>query len=202
MKSLMLSMSVLASATLAIPVGAAEKSNLGAAAPSAATVRAVSAVVGTYADRAGLASAKELVLYPTANREVVFVTFRTAGADPQANHIGLVSTHGGRVTRFTDFSGAQPRRMPTVAAVLRDDAQSQARALLVTAVPLSRSMPTTPGLASRQVPASAQSQAAVVLRPVPTVRPEPRRVLALGAPAAHGDSQAMARALLTMSTGE
>ena len=202
MKSLMLSMSVLASATLATPLVAAENSNPGAAAPSAATVKVVSAVVGTYADRDGLASARDLVLYPTANREVVFVSFRTAGAGPQANHIALVSTQGGRVTRFTDFSGPQPRRLPTLAAAQRDDAQSQARALLVTAVPLSRPAPTTPAIDSRQVPASAQSQAADLLRSAPTDPREPRRMLARGVPAVHGDSQAMARALLTMSTGE
>jgi hypothetical protein len=204
MKSLMLSMSVLVSAALAAPVVAAEKSNPNAAALSATTVQAVSAFVGSYAQRDSQSRAQNLVLYPTSSREAVFVTYHASGTAPQADHIGLISLRGGRVTRYSDLTGAQPRRVPMVAAANRDDAQSQAGALLVTAVPQSQPGYAEPVLASREVPASAQSQAAEVLRAAPTVRHEgePRRVLAMAGPVVHGDSQAMARGVLTMTSGE
>ena len=142
------------------------------------------------------------MVYPTANRSVVFMSFQADGACAQKEHVGLAYVEGGRVVRFTDFSGSQPRQLRPVAAAGREDAQSQARALLVSAAPLSPPTSKQPVLASRQAPASAQSQAAGLLSSIPASgqTSEPRRGLAQGAAAGRGDSQAMARALLSWSS--
>ena len=108
-------------ATLATSALAAEESILGAWLPAPSTVQGVTAFIDSYAGRS-LANFADLVVYPTATRSDVFVSIQTDGASAQKEHVGLAHVEGGRVVRFTDFSGSQPRQMRSVAAVDREDA--------------------------------------------------------------------------------
>lgn len=195
MKSTLLSLSVLASVTtLAASAVASERINHGGLAPAPATVAAISSFVGRHVT--------ELTVYPTADRGVVFVSYHTDGGHQSGDHIGLVKAHDGQVTRYTDFTGSRPRHLSRITAESAGDAQAQARALLMTAT--AKVTPAATTTASTGARTSAQTQAAELLRAAPgAAQPaEHRRLAAMKTPAVRGDSQAMARALLTASTGE
>jgi hypothetical protein len=108
-----------------------------AMAPTPAAAEAVSSFVDRYAVRetrpglrnplsvATTARATNVTLYPTADSEAVFVSFRIGGAE----RIALAETHEGRVTRFTDFTGIRPR-IASVETASSGDAQEQARSIL------------------------------------------------------------------------
>jgi hypothetical protein len=148
---------------------AADKFTGAAMAPTPATAEAVSGFVDRYAGHAAFAEVRNtssvittsrstgLTLYPTADREVVFVSFRIG----EAEHIALVETHDARVTRFTDFAGIQPKKIPVLAAD-SGDAQDQAKSILSPTSPAAITTPvsTTPNEPRR----SAQQQAADLLQ--------------------------------------
>jgi hypothetical protein len=179
---------------------ASETVAAGALVPSAATAQTVSTFVDRYAVREtrktprNLASvssaghATDVTLYATADREVVFVSFRMGGEE----RIALVETVGGRVTRFTDFARGRPRRISDATAQV-GDAQEQARALL-SSVPAVGTVNFLRGTSANQK-TDAQQQAGDLLQ-LPSSRMTIRNV-----PRSVGDSQKMAGALLTSSSG-
>lgn len=201
MKTLSKTLSAVASTTLL--AGSVLAAN--ATAPSQTTVDAVTQVVGGYQQALALPAATarttvaHLTLYPTADRNVVFVSFQTNEASRAVEHVGLVETSAGQVTRFTDFSGTSPQEVKTVLAAVREDAQMQARALLAPANPEA----VTTAVATSSVRLTAQSQAADLLRAAPLTSPSrtPAR-LARVTPAVTGDSQAMARTVLTFARAQ
>jgi hypothetical protein len=142
---------------------------------------------------AAIDHATDVTLYPTAEREVVFVSFRIAGAV----RIALVETHGGRVTRFTDFAGERPRNVSRLTADV-GDAQAQARSILSPTT--SVTIVTATHTAQEHRRADAQAQAADVLQfasanaasAAPATRKVPRSV---------GDSLQLARTFITSSSG-
>jgi len=194
----MLTGSVLASETSA---GAAHQ-------PTPATAQVVSSFVSRYAAREdghplrngpsnSVASERaDVTLYSTADREVVFASFRVAGAD----RIALVETHGGRITRFTDFAAARPKNVSRATAD-GGDAQAQARSILsptpsAVAVTFARAAP-------EQQRTRAQEQAAALLQFTTVTSDSAQRfqIATRNVPRFYGDSQQMARALLTSSSG-
>jgi hypothetical protein len=196
MKNSMKLMGLIAGATILTGRAVASDTFSGAAmAPTPATAEAVSSFVDRYAVRATLPglrntsavvtsnSSQDVTLYPTADREVVFVSFHIR----EAEHIALVETHDGRVTRFTDFAGIRPKNVPVVAAD-SGDAQEQARSILspTSSVVTSTLRNSTPNRSW----ISAQEQAADLLQfsSVKTASADPSQVASRDIPRAVGDS--------------
>jgi len=180
-----------------------------ALAPTTATAAMVSEYVERYAVResvrplrhtysdASAGHATNVNLYPTADREVVFVSFRIAGSE----RIALVETSGNRVTRFTDFAGKRPKVVSAAASQV-GDAQAQARSILSsTPSAITKSQER---VASGHQRFDAQQQAAELLQfasPKTTSTKRPL-VTVMNVPKLPGDSQKLARALLTSSSAE
>jgi hypothetical protein len=137
-----------------------------------------------------------LTVYPTRDQQVMFVSFQTSESDRRIEHVALVETDGAKVTRFKDFSHKSPITM-TRAAAMRHDAQGQARTFLVPVVPV-----ISPRVEMRTVTASAQEQAADVMRNHTVTLHNSNSPRVASAKQAYGDSQSKVRALLTFAGGE
>lgn len=208
MKNSVAIMSLVAGATMLTGAAVASpKGGVGAArAPAPATAEMVSSFVDRYAARETVdplrsassnpraSHATDVTLYPTADREVVFVSFRIAGVD----RIALVATHGGHVTRFTDFTGARPKHVPVVIAH-RDDVQMQAQSILSPTASVAAATSARAAPDHRRTDVQAQAADLLHFASVSSASAEPFRIATVHVPAPIGDSQQMARALLTPS---
>lgn len=205
MKKSIVLMGLVAGATIHSAVAA--PTAIGTAlAPTTATTAVVSSFVDRYVARESnrllrhpasgspTRAATDIALYPTADREVVFVTFRITGAE----HVALVETTDGRVGRFTDFAGERPKNDLTATAI-RADAQAQAQSFL-SPTPAEVIVSSERGTTT-QDRIGVQEQAAELLQftSLKTATQEPgvgKRAVARSI----GDSQRMARRLLTSSS--
>jgi hypothetical protein len=174
------------------------------AAPTPATMAMVAGFVHGYAAReistaprgastdTAAGQAVDLAVYPTANRESVFVAFRMA----DAAHIALVDIQNGQVKRFTDFAGKRAQRV-AVPAPRTGDAQAQAGALLSPSPSFARKSSTA---AAEHEWSGAQLQAARVLQSatVWTVSPQ---AIGHNNPRTGGEVL-QARAVITSSIGQ
>ena len=169
MKNSMMLVGFIAGATMLAGAALASDSIAGTAtAPTPATERAVSSFVDRYAafetvpglrntSVAASARATDVMLYPTADRDVVFVSFRIGGEE----RIALAETHDGRVARFTDFAGIRPR-VVSVETADSSDAQEQARSILSPTSPVV--VPSSARSAPDERRTGAQQQAANLLQ--------------------------------------
>jgi hypothetical protein len=209
MKNSMVLKSLVAGATMLTGSAFASEPGVGAAlAPTPATADVVSSFVDRYAVRefnrklrnpstdAAIDHATDVTLYPTADREVVFVSFRIAGAD----RIALAETHGGRVTRFTDFAGERPRHVSASTADF-GDAQAQARSIL--SPKTSVGTVTSTRAAQENQRTGAQAQAADVLQFASerAASAAPSQIATHNVPRSVGDSLQMARNFINSSSG-
>ena len=207
MKKSMTLASFIAGAT--VLSGAAVASDTVAMTPTPATAEAVSSFVDRYAARETLpgprntstvvtsARATGVTLYPTADPEAVFVSFRVGGAE----RVALAETHDGRVTRFTDFAGIQPR-IVSVDTADSGDVQEQARSILspTSSVVTSSSARSAP---NNRRP-SAQQQAADLLQfaSVKTASAERSQISSRDVPGSVGDSRHIACTSLESDNGK
>jgi hypothetical protein len=209
MKNLMMLKSLVAGATMLTGSAFASEPDVGAAlAPTPATAEVVSSFVDRYAVRefnrtprntatdAPIGQATDVTLYPTADHEVVFVSFRIGGAE----RIALVETHGGRVTRFTDFTGERPRNVSASTADF-GDAQAQARSIL-SPTPSVAIVTSTRGAQEHQR-TDAQAQAADVLQFASerAASAAPSQTAARSVSRSVGDNLQLARTFITSSSG-
>ena len=208
MKNLMMLKSLVAGATMLTGSAFASEPDVGAAlAPTPATAEVVSSFVDRYAVRefnrtprntatdAPIGQATDVTLYPTADHEVVFVSFRIGGAE----RIALVETHGGRVTRFTDFTGERPRNVSASTADF-GDAQAQARSILS---PTTSDAIVTSRAAQEHQSTGAQAQAADVLQfaSESAASAAPPQIATHNVPRSVGDNLQLARSFITSSSG-
>jgi hypothetical protein len=210
MKTYLVLVGIAAGATMFGGSAAASGAVAGAASkPTPETTRMVNNFVDRYpayaADRTSRApsslvtsSATDAVLYPTADREVVFVSFQVAGRD----HVALVESHGGRITRFTDMAGPRPRHL-SITPTDSGDAQAQARLLLTPPPSFARRSSN----ASQAQRSGAQEQAADILQFASGRMTALASVRIAARAGSHlsedrlGDSNQSARALLVSSSG-
>jgi len=204
MKNVILSTGLtVAAATLAGSAAAADVFHEGASAPAITTTQLTDTMSKFVAASRANAHASGVALYPTADSNVVFVTFRMGAQAGDQERIAMVETRDGRVVRVTDFAAGSPTAPASVAVAAAGDVQSQARALLIAAAPSHTAAVSR--FAGDLAQGGAQAQAANLLRSGGDSKvAAPRHLAALPAAArtGGGDSQEMAKRLLLAASGE